>query len=208
MEQQSDQPPSPIDELAQALTLIPGVGAKVARRAALHIAQMRPESASELAEAIENARHSCVTCARCRNLADSDPCEICRDPNRHDDTICVVEQTRDLMAIERSRTYQGRYHVLHGTLSPANGVSPEDIEIPSLIQRVHEEQPSCVEVIVATNPSPEGDATADFIRRRLAAQCPAVTVTRIARGIPTGAELGYTDRNTLMAAISQRTPVK
>lgn len=197
-----------IDRLAEALTLIPGVGPKVARRAAMHIAQMRTEQAESLALAIEGARDQCVTCERCRNLADQSPCDICGDADRNDCQICVVEQTRDLIAIERSRTYRGRYHVLHGALSPAKGVSPEDIEIGTLIERIQREAGHCEEVIVATNPSMEGDATADYIRRRIANMAPEVRVTRIARGIPTGGELSYADRRTLLIALAERTPLQ
>lgn len=197
----------PVARLSAWLETLPGVGPKVARRAAGHIARMTPEQAEELATAIERATTDITVCGVCRNLADSTVCGICSDATRDAETICVVEQTKDLIAIENCHIFDGHYHVLHGTLSPANGVTPEDLEIVSLIERAEAHTPDG-EIILATNPSLEGDATADYISRQLGTRCPGLKVTRLARGMPSGADVNYADVNTLTAAITKRQPLQ
>ena len=199
--------PGPVARLALLLEGLPSVGPKVAGRAAAHIAQMDAKKAEDLAEAIERARNEVTTCATCRNLADQEECGICGDPARDRTIICVVEQTRDLMSIERSWVFRGLYHVLHGSLAPGKGVGPEDIELPSLIRRATDTRNGVREIVVATNPSLEGDATADYIRRRLEREAADVRVTRLARGLPTGVDVSYADQVTLAAALRNRRPV-
>lgn len=164
---------------------------------------MDADQAGAIAEILNEARDSTQLCRTCRNLTDGDRCQICSTPGRKRTLVCVVENTSDVVAIERTRTYLGTYHVLHGVLAPAKGVGPEDIELASLFERVLQE--AVEEVIVATNANMEGDATADFIRRRLETTAPAVRVTRIARGLPKGAELTFSDAVTLKSALQGRT---
>ena len=141
-------------------------------------------------------------CDECRNLTDASPCAICANPQRNRDQICVVEESRDLVALERTRVYRGMYHVLHGALSPLNGVGPEDIHLPQLFARLQGQDNPLQELIVATNPTLEGDATADFIYRRLAGS--GIRITRLALGLPVGGSLEFADETTLSRALAGR----
>ena len=179
---------------------LPGIGSKSALRLAYHIASMPQEQAEELASAISEGRKSIRICSVCGDFTSADPCPICSDPARHNGIICVVKEPRDVAAIERMRDFRGTYHVLHGTISPMNGVGPDDIRIRELVGRVEKE--SIQEVILATNPDIEGEATANYIARLL--KPTGILVTRIAHGLPVGGNLEYTDTVTLSKALEGR----
>ena len=191
---------SPIQRIAQQMARLPGIGSKSALRLAYHIASMPQEQAEELASAISEGRKSIRICSVCGDFTSEDPCPICSDPARHNGIICVVKEPRDVAAIERMRDFRGTYHVLHGTISPMNGVGPDDIRIRELVGRVEKE--SIREVILATNPDIEGEATANYIARLL--KPTGVLVTRIAHGLPVGGNLEYTDTVTLSKALEGR----
>ena len=195
-----------LGQLVAELNRLPGVGPKSAQRIAYHIAQIPAEEARGLAEAIIAVKDVLLFCGECRNLTDASPCDICANPQRNRDQICVVEDPRDLVALERTRAYRGLYHVLHGVLSPLNGVGPEDIHLPQLFARLDGASDPLQEVIIATNPTLEGDATADFIQRRLSGS--GVTITHLARGLPVGGTLEFADDTTLTRALSGRSPLE
>jgi recombination protein RecR len=196
--------PRAVTRLIEAFRKIPGVGPKSAQRYAVHVLRASPEDARELAEAILDVKESIRPCERCGNYTDTDLCSVCADPRREPRTLCVVSYVRDLMAIERAGEFKGRYHVLGGVLSPADGVGPEELSISALIERVRDENVS--EVILATSPSVEGDATALYLARLLGS-VPDLDVTRLASGLPAGADLDYADQTTIAAALSGRRKV-
>ena len=185
-----------IDEFAR----LPGVGRKSAQRLAFYILNQPKETAQQLADAILEAKESVFTCSICQNLTDSEMCPICANPTRDHSVICVVADPRDVLAFERTREFNGVYHVLHGTISPLNHVGPDDIRIRELLQRVADND--IREVIIATNPDTEGEATAMYLSRLLRPF--GVTVTRLAYGIPVGGNLEYIDEVTLMRALEGR----
>lgn len=190
----------PIARIQQQLARLPGIGSKSALRLAYYIASMPLDQADELASAIAEGRRSIRFCSICGNYTVQEPCPICSNPSRQNGLICVVKDPRDVAAIERMRDYHGVYHVLHGTISPMNGVGPNDIRIPELLTRV--EKGHFNEVILATNPDIEGEATANYIAKLLKPY--PVTVSRIAHGLPVGGNLEYTDEVTLAKAIEGR----
>ncbi len=190
----------PIARLTAQLARMPGIGMKTAQRLAYHLLDVPQEQAAELAEAILAARERVHCCPVCGGYTDRSPCALCGDPQRDGGILCVVQDARDVAAMEKSREFNGRYHVLHGTLSPMDGVGPEDIRIRELVERV--EAGDVHEVILATNPDVEGEATAAYIAQLLKAN--NVRVTRIAHGIPIGGNLEYTDEVTLAKALSGR----
>lgn len=185
-----------IDEFAK----LPGVGRKSAQRLAFYIMNQPKETAQQLADAILKAKESVFTCSVCQNLTDSEVCPICANPTRDHSVICVVADPRDVLAFERTREFNGVYHVLHGTISPLNHVGPDDIRIRELLQRVADND--IQEVIIATNPDTEGEATAMYLSRLLRPF--GVAVTRLAYGIPVGGNLEYIDEVTLMRALEGR----
>ena len=190
----------PIAMMAAQLSRLPGIGRKTATRLAYVIAAQPEEDVRELASALWQGRRAVRMCSRCGNYTSQDPCPICEDPRRRHDVLCVVRDPRDVSAIERMHEYHGGYHVLHGTISPMTGVGPDDIRIKELIRRVGEEE--IKEVIVATNPDVEGEATAAYIARVLKPL--GVKVTRIAHGMPVGGDLEYVDEVTLNRAFEGR----
>ncbi len=190
----------PLANLIAQLSRLPGIGGKTAQRLAFHILSMDEESAAKLADAITDAKRTMKYCSVCGNLTDVDPCPLCRDSSRDDSVICVVETPRDVAAMERIREFKGRYHVLHGVISPMDGIGPEDINLKSLIVRL--QQNDVKEVILATNPNIEGEATAMYIARLL--KPAGIKVTRIAHGIPVGGDLEYADEVTLAKAMEGR----
>lgn len=190
----------PIARMAQQLSRLPGIGSKSALRLAYHIVSLPQEQVRELAAAIWQGRKDVKLCPVCGNYTVEEPCPICADESRHNGVLCVVREPRDVAAIERMRDFKGGYHVLHGTLSPMEGVGPDDIRIRELVQRVQDEH--IREVILATNPDIEGEATAAYIARLLKPM--GVLVTRIAHGLPVGGDLEYTDEVTLAKAIEGR----
>ena len=190
----------PIDHLIEALTKLPGIGRKTASRLAFHILRSSPSEAQALARAILDVKEKIHLCSVCFNLTDEDPCRICQDENRDREVLCVVEGPNDLIAIENTGAFNGRYHVLHGTISPLDGVGPEDIKIRELMERLQRE--GVGEVILATNPTVEGGATALYLTELIKPL--GVKVTRIAYGIPMGGEIEYSDGMTLSKALEGR----
>ena len=191
---------APLAQLIEQLRALPGIGAKTATRLAYHSLDMDMERAHRLAAAITGAKEKIGFCSVCFNLTDSDPCAICMAEKRDHTTICVVEQPQDVAAMERMNDYDGVYHVLHGALSPLEGVGPNDIRIRELVLRAGKE--NVQEVIVATNPNVEGEATAMYIAKLLKPM--GIRVTRIAHGLPVGGDLEYADEVTLSRAMENR----
>ena len=191
---------APLAQLIEQLRSLPGIGAKTATRLAYHILDMDMERAHRLAAAITGAKEKIGFCSVCFNLTDSDPCAICMAEKRDHTTICVVEQPQDVAATERMNDYDGVYHVLHGALSPLEGVGPNDIRIRELVLRAGKE--NVQEVIVATNPNVEGEATAMYIAKLPKPM--GIRVTRIAHGLPVGGDLEYADEVTLSRAMENR----
>ncbi len=192
-------PTEPIVRVIQELAKLPGIGEKTAERLAFHLLAQPKSEALLLANAVRDLKEQVKSCIKCYNISEGDLCEVCSDARRDHGLLCVVEQTRDLWAIERTGAFRGAYHVLHGHLSPLDGVGPEHLTIPGLIDRV--KQGGVREVILATNPTTEGDATAFYIQKAIGA---AAQVTRIARGIPAGSTLEYSDRTVVGDALSGR----
>jgi len=192
---------SAIEELVRELAKLPGIGRKTAQRLTFHLLKQPPEAAASLARAISAARDRVRACGTCGSLTDADPCAICADPRRDAAVLCVVEESADVGAIERAGRFRGRYHVLGGRLSPLEGVGPEALRVDALLARVREGG-AVREVIIATNPSMEGEVTATFLQQVLAAT--GVRVTRIARGLPMGGDLEYADGVTIAQALAAR----
>ena len=190
----------PINTLCAQLAKLPGVGAKSAQRLAYYILDMSEASARELAQSIINAKEKVRYCPICGNYTDREPCAICADEKRSGEVICVVEDPKEVFAMEKLREYRGRYHVLHGAIYPTDGIGPGDIRIKELIERV--DAGGVKEVILATNPDVKGEATASYIARILKPK--GVRVTRIAHGVPIGGSLEYVDEMTLLKAVEGR----
>jgi recombination protein RecR len=191
--------PDVLLRLIEEFAKLPGIGEKTAERLAFHLLGLSKSEALRLADAVRDLKEQLRSCAKCYNISEQELCEICADPRRDAGVVCVVEQTRDLWAIERSGAYRGAYHVLHGRLAPLDGVGPEHLTLSGLVDRVR--HGGIREVIVATNPTTEGDATAFYLQKALAGLAP---VTRIARGIPAGSTLEYSDRTVVGDALSGR----
>ncbi len=192
--------PAALERLSEQFARLPGIGSKTAQRLAFQVLSMPQEQAQEFADAILDAKRSIHTCPVCQNLTDEEMCPICADETRDHSTICVVAELRDVIAMERSREYTGVYHVLHGVISPLNHVGPDDIRIRELLARLQDG--SVQEVIMATNPDTEGEATAMYLSRLL--RPIGVKVTRLAYGIPVGSQLEYADEVTLLRALEGR----
>jgi recombination protein RecR len=192
--------PEPLARLIEELSKMPTVGPKTAQRLAFHILRMAPEDAAKLSQAILDAKAKIHYCSICFHITDVDPCAICSGATRTQQTICVVEDPRDVLAMERTREYKGLYHVLHGAISPLDGIGPDDLKIAELLRRVG--TGAVEEVIVATNPRVEGEATAIYLAKILKPL--GVKVTRIAHGLPVGADLEYADEVTLAKALEGR----
>jgi recombination protein RecR len=190
----------PITRLVEALTKLPGIGEKSASRLAFHILGSPEEYARELAQAILDVKEKIRLCSVCMNITEQDPCRLCQDPSRNEEIVCVVEEPNDLYAIEKTGSFNGKYHVLHGVISPLDGIGPDEIYVKELLERL---KPGTIkEVLLATNPVVEGDATALYVKEQIKPF--GVKVTRIARGIPVGGDLEYTDGATLTDAIRGR----
>jgi recombination protein RecR len=193
---------SAIDDLTGELARLPGIGRKTALRLTYHLLKQPKEQSRRLAEALRTLSDKVRTCSRCFNLTEDELCVICRDPRRDPTLICVVEEAADIGAIERAGEFRGHFHVLGGRLSPLDGVTPDDLTIPQLVQRIERTESGVREVILATNPSLEGEATALYVQRQLAPF--SLSVTRIARGLPVGGDLEYADGVTIAQALSAR----
>jgi recombination protein RecR len=189
-----------IDSLIDAFSRLPGIGRKTASRLAFHILRAPREEAEALSRSIMEVKERIRVCSGCFNLTDQDPCSICRDNERVGETVCVVEEPKDLLAIENTGTFRGKYHVLHGTLRPLQGIGPEDIKIRELLERLDKHRVK--EVILATNPTREGGATAVYVTQLIKPL--GIKVTRIASGVPVGSEIEYVDSVTLSMAMEGR----
>lgn len=191
--------PVAIEKLIEEFAKLPGIGSKTAQRLTLYVLNLPKEEVDEFASALVKARGTIKYCSVCGNFTDKDPCAICSNPNRDKSTICVIEQPKDIIAMEKVKEYNGMYHVLHGTISPMAGRGPDDIKLRELISRINAD---VKEVIVATNPNVEGEATAMYISKILKPL--GTKVTRIAHGIPVGGDLEYADEVTLSKALEGR----
>lgn len=191
---------TPVTALIDELKKLPGIGPKSAQRLAFYFLKVSKEEAGKLAEAIKNVKETVRFCQVCFNITDKDVCDYCRDPRRDDSIICVVEESRDIVAVEKTREFRGRYHVLQGAISPLEGIGPDDIRIKELLKRLNEGK--IKEVIVATNPNVEGEATAMYVARLIKPL--GAKVTRIASGLPVGGDLEYADEVTLGRALEGR----
>lgn len=194
----------PVAALIEELSKLPGIGVKTAQRLAFFILRSPSDQARRLAESIIRVKESIIYCSRCFNITESDPCAICADSARERDVICVVEEPLDVLALEKTGAYKGLYHVLHGALSPMNGIGRKDLRIDELLRRLETEQ--IHEVILATNPGFEGDYTAGFIRGEMKKELhqSQLRVTTLARGLPIGGDLEYADEGTLSRALEGR----
>jgi recombination protein RecR len=192
--------PRPVQRLIDEFARLPGIGPKSASRLTFYLLRSADEQAADLAAALQELKTSTQLCQRCFNITEENPCPICLDEARQADLLCVVEEPLDVVAIERSRAYHGRYHVLHGAISPVEGIGPDDLKVAELVRRVEHEPLN--EIIIATNATLEGDSTALYLQRRLAAS--GIRLTRLARGLPMGGDLEYTDEITLGRAMEGR----
>lgn len=190
----------PIEDLIKKLNRLPGIGSKTAQRLAYHIIGLDESEVIKLTDSIIAAKRNTVQCSICMNYADSDPCDICSNKSRDDSIVCVVESPKDVEAMERSHSFHGKYHVLHGVISPLKGKSPDDVKVKELIDRVKKE--NIKEIIVATNPTVDGDATATYIKNILSDY--DITVSRIGYGLPVGGDLEYYDEITIQTAMENR----
>ncbi len=190
----------PIQRLIEAFERLPGIGPKSASRLAFYMLRAPNEQVQDLADAIAGLKKDIVYCSRCQNLSVTDPCAICNDPGRNQHQVCVVEDPLDVVAIERTGAYKGLYHVLHGVINPVEGIGPDDLRVDALLDRM--EQEPIQEVLIATNPNMEGEATAMYLARLLHPK--GVRVTRLARGLPVGGDLEYADEVTLSRALEGR----
>jgi len=194
--------PAPVTKLIDEFSRLPGVGPKTASRLTFYLLRNSADRSKSLAEALSDLHQKVVFCSICFNIAESDPCTVCSNEHRDRGVICVVEEPLDVLAIERTRDYHGLYHVLHGVIAPTEGIGPEDLKIPELVQRVQSNGGGINEIIIATNPNLEGEATAMYIARQF--EGAAFKVTRLARGLPMGGDLEYADEITLSRALSGR----
>jgi len=195
--------PEPISKLIDSFMKLPGIGPKTAVRLAFFVLDMKEDDVLGFAKALVNAKRDLAYCSVCGHITDRDPCYICNDSHRDQSVVCVVKEPKDVIAMEKMKQYQGVYHVLRGAISPMEGIGPEDINIPQLLKRLHDE--TVQEVILATNPNIEGEATAMYISRLL--KPTGIKVTRIAHGLPVGGDLEYADEVTLSKALEGRREV-
>lgn len=193
----------PIENLIRQLSKLPGIGQKTAQRLAFHIINMEDEDAKALSSSILEAKEKIQFCSICQNIADSNPCEICSSSDRNSEVICVVESPREVIAMEKSKEFDGKYHVLHGTISPSNSITPDMLKIRELVERLASDD--IKEVILATNPTIDGEATAMYIARLLKPF--GIKITRIARGLPMGADIEYADEVTITKALENRVEI-
>ncbi len=192
--------PEPISKLIDGFMKLPGIGPKTAARLAFFVLKMREDDVLELAKALVNAKRNLHFCSICYNITDVDPCHICRDTRRDPTVICIVQEPKDVIAMEKTKEFNGAYHVLHGAISPIEGIGPEELRITELIKRLQDD--TVQEIILATNPTIEGEATAMYISRLVKPS--GIRVTRIAHGLPVGGDLEYADEVTLAKALEGR----
>lgn len=194
--------PAPVLKLIDEFSRLPGVGPKTASRLTFYLLRNPADRAGALAGALRELHEKVLFCSQCFNITETDPCPVCSDEHRSQSIICVVEEPLDVLAIERTRDYHGLYHVLHGVIAPVEGIGPEDLRIAELVERVRSKGDEVREIIIATNPNLEGEATSMYIARQF--QGGSVKITRLARGLPVGGDLEYADEITLSRALSGR----
>ena len=198
--------PAPVTKLIDEFSRLPGIGPKTASRLTFYLLRNPADRARALAEALQELHEKVLFCSQCFNIAEIDPCTVCSNESRDHSLICVVEEPLDVVAIERTREYQGLYHVLHGVIAPVEGIGPEDLKIAELVGRARASEPPIREIIIATNPNLEGEATAMYIARQLGNE--EIKLTRLARGLPVGGDLEYADEITLSRALSGRSELR
>ncbi len=196
--------PKAVQNLIDSFERLPGVGPKTAQRLTFYLLHVPQGELDKFANSLQSLKKDTVLCSICYMIGESDPCGICTDSRRDHSTICVVEQPLDVLALEKSERYKGIYHVLHGKIDPLNNIGPDEIFIGQLIQRIKNKKPGIKEMIIATNPTMEGEATAMYIAKQVKAQDPEIRITRIGRGLPIGADLEYADEITLQRALEGR----
>lgn len=194
--------PAPVLKLIDEFSRLPGIGPKTASRLTFYLLRNPAERAVALADALRELHEKVLFCSHCFNITETNPCPVCSDEHRNQAIICVVEEPLDVLAIERTRDYHGLYHVLHGVITPVEGIGPEDLKIAELVERVRNKGEEVREIIIATNPNLEGEATAMYIARQF--QGGNIKITRLARGLPVGGDLEYADEITLSRALSGR----
>ncbi len=195
--------PRAVQNLIESFERLPGVGPKTAQRLTFYLLHVPQGELDKFGIAVQSLIKDTIMCSLCFSIGETDPCDICQDTRRDDTVICVVEQPLDVLALEKNGTFSGLYHVLHGKIDPLNNIGPDEIYIRQLLKRI-ENAPNVQEIILATNPTMEGEATAMYIAKQLKAQSPSLKITRIGRGLPTGADLEYADPLTLQRALEGR----
>ena len=196
--------PKAIQNLIESFEKLPGIGPKTAQRLTFYLLHVPQGELDEFASSVQKLKNDTILCSVCNMIDDVDPCSICSDPQRDQSILCVVEQPLDVLALEKGRGYKGVYFVLHGEIDPLNNIGPDEIFIAPLVARIKNQQSRIKEVILATNPTMEGEATAMYIAKQLKAQNPDLKITRIGRGLPVGADLEYADDTTLQRAMEGR----
>jgi recombination protein RecR len=197
--------PAALEKLVHQFARLPGIGQKSATRMALFVLRDSTDLAENLAKSLMEVKERIKFCSTCFNFTDHDPCQICRDPERANGVLCVVEGPGDQVALEESRAFRGRYHILQGVLSPLDGIGPEQLKIGELLRRIDQEE--IREIVLATNPTTEGESTASYLAKVISNKMPAVKISRIAMGVPMGGDLKYMDRMTIEHALRTRIPV-
>ncbi len=198
------QLPRPISKLIDSFERLPGIGPKSAQRLTFYLLHVPQEYLDQFAEALTGLKKNTVLCSLCFNVSETDPCQICSDPTRDKGTICVVEQPLDILAMEKTGKYKGIYHVLHGSISPLNNIGPDELYINQLIQKLQVTSSNIKEIILATNPTMEGEATAMYIKNQLRMANGELRISRLGQGLPTGGDLEYADETTLQQALEGR----
>lgn len=196
--------PKALSRLIESFEKLPGIGPKTAQRLAFYLLHVPQDELDQFGNRLKTLKSSTVLCSTCKNVAEEDPCPICGDLNRDDSIICVVEQPTDILSIERTGKFKGLYHVLHGSIDPLNNIGPDEIYIEDLMKRIKNGELRIEEIILATNPNMEGEATAMYITKKLKAQNSNIKVTRLAHGLPVGADIEYADDITLSRALEGR----
>ncbi len=196
--------PKAIQNLIESFEKLPGVGPKTAQRLTFYLLHVPQGELDKFASSLQNLKKDTVLCSNCFMIDDQDPCSICSNPQRDNSILCVVEQSLDVLALEKGRNYKGVYHVLHGRIDPLNNIGPDEIYINQLMLRIKDKASRIKEIIIATNPTMEGEATAMYIAKQVKAQNSKVKITRIGRGLPVGADLEYADDTTLQRAMEGR----
>lgn len=196
--------PKAIQQVIESFERLPGIGPKSAERLTFYLLHVPQGELDRFASSVQNLRNDTTICSICFNVDESDPCSICSDAGRNNGIICVVEQPLDVIALEKSKKYSGLYHVLNGKIDPLNNIGPDEIRIGELVSRIREKGPAITEIILATNPTMEGEATAMFLAKQIRKIAPDLRITRIGRGLPIGADIEYADATTLDRAMEGR----